>query len=302
MRILVTGSDGTLGRPLVNRLRRDGHEVWGLDLAHQGDPFSVRGDVREHRQLDRLFRKLPFDLVYHLAAEFGRANGEDYYEVLWATNAVGTKNVLTCQQEHGFKLVFLSSSEVYGDLPVELDEGVMGRQEVRQLNDYAISKWVNELQIMNAATQHATETVRVRMFNAYGPGEYFTPYRSVIARFAYSIVRGEPYTVHLGHDRSFLYVDDAVDALTAIAGNFVPGAVYNIGSTDLRSIRELSDLMLAIEGKDDSMVTYSEREPFTTVTKRIVVSRAERDLNLRPRVSLEEGLRRTLSWMRDAYR
>ena len=135
-----------------------------------------------------------FDVVYHLAAEFGRWNGEDYYENLWRTNAVGTKNIIRMQEREGFQAVYFSSSEVYGDYDGVMSEDVMDRVEIKQINDYAMSKWVNEMQILNSATQYGTKSVRVRLFNTYGPGEYYSPYRSVICLFCYRILHDIPIT------------------------------------------------------------------------------------------------------------
>ena len=100
MKIAVTGHLGTIGRPLVAALRAKGHEVIGIDLRHDVD--GVRADVADFRQLERAV-PADIDLMYHLAAEFGRHNGEDYYEQVWRTNAIGTKNVLTLQKARGFK-------------------------------------------------------------------------------------------------------------------------------------------------------------------------------------------------------
>ncbi|HWP61364.1 MAG TPA: NAD-dependent epimerase/dehydratase family protein, partial [Candidatus Paceibacterota bacterium] len=127
-KILVTGSKGVVGVPLVEMLRADGHEVFGIDLAHHDgevgfehemskDVFRyARCDVGNFRELERVFEKAgPFDFVYHAAAEFGRWNGEDYYERVWHSNAIGTKNMIRLQEKLGFKLIHFSSSEVYGD-------------------------------------------------------------------------------------------------------------------------------------------------------------------------------------------
>ena len=86
-KILVTGSKGTLGKPLVRELERRGHDVWGIDLQHQADDKFIRADVASYRQLERVFEQ-DYDYVYHLAAEFGRINGEEYYDTLWETTAV----------------------------------------------------------------------------------------------------------------------------------------------------------------------------------------------------------------------
>ena len=77
---MVTGSEGTLGRPLVKELRNRGHEVWGLDLQHQADPQYMRADIGEYRQVKKVVEAVKPDAVFHLAAEFGRLNGEEYYE------------------------------------------------------------------------------------------------------------------------------------------------------------------------------------------------------------------------------
>ncbi len=204
-RVLVTGGLGTIGRGLIEELRGKGHDVYSIDLGHGEeeigfslrtdvlDPRYARCDIGEFRQLERVFRKWgPFDYVYNCAAEFGRWNGEDFYEQLWRSNAVGTKNLIRLQEELKFRLIHFSSSEVYGDWPEIMTESVMDKYEIRQMNDYAMTKWVNEMQIHNSRQQFGTESVIVRIFNTYGPGEYYSPYRSVNCRFVYCALRGLP--------------------------------------------------------------------------------------------------------------
>jgi len=301
MKILVTGGLGAVGRWLVPELRRRGHEVWMCDLAHHHDSQYTRCDVSEYRQLERVFERQRFDLVYHLAAEFGRWNGEDFYETLWRSNVIGTKNLIRLQEKHRFRQVFFSTSEVYGDWNGVMREEVMDHHEVRQLNDYAMTKWVGEMQVLNSAQMTGTESVRVRLFNVYGPGEEYSAYRSVICLFCYRALHGLPYTVYLNHHRSCIYVSDAVFTLANLADNFAPGEVYNVGSTEYHDIKTISDLVLSALGKDDRLVTYKTSEPFTTRDKKVDVARAERDLRHRPRVPLSEGLPQTLEWMRQFY-
>src|SRR5712671_601886 len=113
-KILITGAMGTLGRPLKRELKKRGHEVWGVDLQHQAEEKYYRADIASFRQLERVFEQ-KYDYVYHLAAEFGRINGEEYYDTLWTTNVIGTRNLLEIQRRSSFKLIFASSSEIYGD-------------------------------------------------------------------------------------------------------------------------------------------------------------------------------------------
>lgn len=305
MNVLVTGGLGAVGAPLVDELRRRGHAVWVLDrLHHHGldGRFYFRADIGEYRQLEAAMRHETFDLVYHAAAEFGRVNGEEFYETLWRSNAVGTKNVLTLQQRHGFRLVVFSSSEVYGDWEGVMLEDVPNRQPIAQLNDYAITKWVNELQTRNAAALFGTESVIVRLFNTYGPGEPYSEYRSVVCRFVYSALHNLPYTVYLNHHRTSSYIDDTVRTLANIAERFRPGAVYNIAGTTYHDIKTLSDLVLRLCGKTDERVNYLQHEFHNTRDKRTSAERAQHDLDHHETVCLEEGLARTIEWQRQYYR
>jgi len=208
-RILVTGGSGFIGTNLCNELRSRGHEVLAVDLLHHegeadlySDSYSdyVRGDVRNYRQMERIFEDNDkFDYVYHLAAEYGRWNGEGYYENLWETNVVGLKNMIKLQEKLGFRMISFSSAEVYGDYEGIMSEDVMENipiSQTYQMNDYAISKWAGELMCMNSATMFGTETVRVRPVNCYGPHEAYSPYKGFIPIFIYKALHGLPYSVH----------------------------------------------------------------------------------------------------------
>jgi dTDP-glucose 4,6-dehydratase len=314
MRILVTGGVGTVGAGLVKELRIRGHHVVSCDLHHEADeigfslrtdvkvPLYARCDVGEFRQIERVFERTgPFDYVYHCGAEFGRWNGEDFYETLWRTNAIGTKNIIRLQERLKFRLIHFSSSEVYGDWPELMVETVMDEYEIKQLNDYAMTKWVNEMQTRNSALQYGTETVVVRLFNTYGPGEYYSPYRSVNCRFLYCALHGLPWTVFRGHYRTSTFLADTVRTLSMIVNNFKPGETYNIGGVNHHSIEELSDTVLRVTGASPELVQYRDSEILTTKIKRVDISKSVRDLNHQNSYSLEEGLQITAQWMRQVY-
>jgi dTDP-glucose 4,6-dehydratase len=302
-KILVTGGNGFIGSNLVSELRSRGHDVWVCDLFNSEKPNYIRCDVTKYRQLERVFDHHQFEYVYHLAAEYGRWNGEDYYENLWLTNVVGTKNMLKLQEERKFRMIFFSSAEVYGDWDGKMSEDVMDKFPIKQMNDYAMTKWVGELQCLNSATMFGTETVRVRPVNAYGPHEHYTPYRGVIPMIIYKALHGEPYTIYLGHKRIFDYVEDTCRTFANIVDAFKPGEVYNVGGKEEweHDIKYVSDLVLKNLGKDDSRVTYKEAEPFTTRVKHMDFSKIRRDLKHDPRIPIEEGITITIEWMKRAY-
>jgi dTDP-glucose 4,6-dehydratase len=301
VKVLVTGGLGFIGSNLVRELKKRRHEVWVCDLIHSEIENYIRCDVSKYRQVEHIFNEHDFDYVYHAAAEYGRWNGEHYYENLWLTNVVGTKNVLVMQKKKKFRMVFLGSAEVYGDYDGVMSEDVMDKVPIRQLNDYAIAKWVNELQIMNSAAMFGTETVRVRLFNVYGPGEHYTPYRGFIPKFIYKALRDEPYTVYLGHKRTLEYVEDICRALVNIIDNFKSGEVYNLGGDEQYEVKYVSDLILKYLGRDDSKVTYKKAEPFTTRIKTPDSSKAKRDLDFKLTVPLEKGIQRTVEWFKSLY-
>ncbi|HYE15910.1 MAG TPA: NAD(P)-dependent oxidoreductase, partial [Pyrinomonadaceae bacterium] len=314
MRILVTGGLGIVGSGLVRELRSRGHHTVSCDLHHQPDEvgFSLRTDVEtpgyarvdvgEFRQIERVFDRLgPFDYVFHCAAEFGRWNGEDFYETLWRTNAVGTKNIIRLQERLKFRLIHFSSSEVYGDWPELMVESVMDEHEIKQMNDYAMTKWVNEMQVRNSAIQYGTESVVVRLFNTYGPGEYYSPYRSVNCRFLYCALNGLPFTVFRGHYRTSTFLADTVRTAANITENFRAGETYNIGGVNHHSIEELAEVVLKVTGADPKLVEHRDSEILTTKIKRVDISKAVRDLGHKNSFGLEEGMRITADWMRDVY-
>ncbi|MFH1031506.1 MAG: NAD(P)-dependent oxidoreductase [Chloroflexota bacterium] len=301
MRILVTGGLGAVGKPLTLELRKRGYEVWISDRMHSNEPNYVRCDVSEFHQVESLLNKAKFDYVYHLAAEFGRRNGEDFYETMWKSNAIGMKNMIRMQERLGFRMIFTSSSEVYGDYRGVMSEDVMGKVAIRQMNDYAMSKWVNEMQILNSADKFHTETVRLRLFNTYGPGEYYSEYRSATCVFIYRVLHNLPYTVYTKHKRTSSYIDDTTRTMANITDKFKSGEVYNIAGTELHDMKRVSDIILKYLGKKDSLVEYRDTEEATTIDKKVDASKAVRDLGHRSTVDLEDGIRRTIDWQKGVY-
>ena len=128
-----------------------------------------------------------------------------------------------------------------------------------------------------------TDTVRVRIFNTYGPGEYYSYYRSVACRFIYKALMKENY-IYLGHTRTSTYITDLVDTFTNIPENFRSGEVYNIAGNDYHTIKEMSDEILELTGGDKKLVKYEENEKFTTLHKKVSSEKAVKDLKHAPRL------------------
>lgn len=306
MKILVTGARGTIGRPLVAVLRHQGHDVLAADIGHSDDPGHRRCDVTEYRQVAILWDRMldgTFDVCFHLAAEFGRINGEEYYEQVWKTNAIGTRHIIEACNRYGTRLVFASSSEIYGDTYGDdlLTEDIVDTKAPRHQNDYAISKWVNEEQIRRL--MGPGDYAILRFFNSYGPGEYYTPYRSVVSLFCYRLLTGQPINVYEGYTRAFMYMTDFIPTLANAADLDRKhwGEVTNIGGEEVRPVADLAEIALKETGADPALVTYLPEEAHNTRDKRPSNVHAKNWLDHKPTMTLEQGVRETVKWMRKEY-
>ena len=241
------------------------------------------------------------DIVFNCAAEFGRWNGEHFYEKVWKTNAIGTKNIIRLQEKLNFKLVHCSSSEVYGDYESVMYEDVIANIAIDQMNDYAMSKRINEMQIKNSNIQYGTNSVIVRIFNTYGPGEWYHPFRSVNCTFTYKLLHGIPITVFKGHTRTSTYIYDCVNTIANIIDNFKAGEIYNIASQENHTIEHLAELILDATGAEKSLVSYEKSEILTTKDKFVDSKKSVNDLKHKSTVELKDGVVRTVKWMRDYY-
>lgn len=307
-KILLLGGAGFIGTNLFNELNKRGHNVYVCDRLSNEKTNNFRCDVRYHRQLNSIFENLgDIEYVYNLAAEYGRWNGEDFFENLWETNVIGLKNIIRFQEKIKFKMIFFSSAEVYGDFNGEMTEDIMKNNKISdtyQMNDYAITKWAGELICQNSVRNFGTQTVIVRPVNCYGPYEHYTPYRGFIPKFIYHNLYKIPYTVYSGHKRIIDYVEDTATTLANIIDNFKSGESYNIGSNQKweNDIKEYSDMILKNLGiNDDSHVTYKGIENNTTLVKNINFEKAIRDLGHDPKIDPEEGINKTVKWMRSYY-
>jgi UDP-glucose 4-epimerase len=319
MKVLVTGGAGFLGSHLVDALLRRGDEVWVLDTApadrlrhHRGQPrlHYVQSSVLHTRRLEALLA--PCDLIYHFAAVVGVAHYVgDPYQVLHV-NINGTQAVLRLAFKYGKKVVFSSTSEVYGrspQLPFEEDGArLLGSTRIDRWC-YATAKQAGE-HFCFALHRRGLPVVVLRYFNVYGPRMDALDRGRVIPIFLGQLLRGEPVTV-IGDGRQtrcFTYVEDAIRAtLAAGVRAAAVGEAVNVGSAEEVSIGELAALLLALAGSRSAVKFVSAAEVYgpgyEDIARRVpALGKMERLLGVVARVPLVEGLRRTLAWFQQAAR
>jgi len=315
VKILITGGGGFVGSHLSEALLARGDEVYILEpggtqkvrhlLGHPSFRI-VRDSVMSHDILDSLIAQV--DLVYHLAAVVGVEHYVgDPYEVL-NVNVNGTQNVLKVAYKYGRKVVFSSTSEVYGRNPKlpwsEDDDRVLGSTRIDRWC-YSTSKAVGE-HFCFAYHKLGLPVTITRYFNVYGPRLDKIDVGRIITIFMGQLLRNEPLTV-IGdgtQTRCFTYVDDAVAATIAAGiGEGTNGQVFNIGTDVETSILDLAKLMIDISGSSSTIRFVAKEDvygnSYEDIARRVPDNgRMRKILGVEAGTPLRDGLARTIEWFR----
>jgi UDP-glucose 4-epimerase len=306
-RIAVTGGAGFIGSHVVERLAGR-NEVVVLDnlavgrlqnLAGAKDRVEVvKGSILDPKAVKRALGDA--DAVLHLAALTSVPESLERPLAYAEANVMGTLNVLTAAQETGARRVVLASTcAVYGRATGPLRE----ESPPDPLSPYAVTKLACEFFCRSAAASGGVEAVALRLFNVYGPRQSAdSPYASVVAKFCEAATTGTPATLFGdgSQTRDFVYVGDVAEAFE-LAGTAkgVAGEVINVGSGQETSIADLVRVVGEIRGKPLEIVRKPTREG-EVMRSRADPWKARSLLGFQAKVSLREGLRRTLdAWARE---
>ncbi len=300
MIFLITGAAGFLGSHLANQLAREGHQVRGLDDLSTGDPHVLdpdvhftRGDVNDRPKLWTLLQEV--DCVYHLAARISVPESMLYPREYNISNVGGTVSLMEALRDVGIRRVVLASSgAIYGEQDIQpLTEG----QTPRPRSPYAVSKLAAEYYVSTIGKLWGIETVALRIFNAYGPGQHLTAsHPPVVPYFLHQATREGTLIIHAdgNQTRDYVYVDDVICAMVAAAtAPNLNGLVINVGSGVETSLRALAKLVLDVTGSHANVV-YNAQTSGGVSRLCSDLTLAEQKLNYRPAIRLEEGLRLTL--------
>jgi GDP-L-fucose synthase len=301
-RVLVTGGGGFLGSHLVERLERDGEELF---VARRRDYDLTRADETE-----QLFRDARPQSVFHLAAEVGgiganRANPGRY----WYANLVMGTNVLEQCRVHGVeKLILLGTICSYPKFtPVPFREEDLWNGYPEETNaPYGIAKKSLLVGAQSYREQYGLNSIYLMPTNLYGPRDNFDLETShvipaLIRKMLEAKDRGDDEIVLWGDGtptRDSLYVEDCADALRLAAQRYDDPEPINVGTGEEPSIRELAELIAELTGFDGEMV-WDTSMPNGQPRRRLDASRAHELLGWEPQVSLRDGLERTIAWYRE---
>jgi dTDP-glucose 4,6-dehydratase len=307
-RAVVTGGAGFLGSHLCAHLLRDGWEVLCLDNFITGDaanvahlagtgPFRlVRADVTDYVHVPG-----EVDLVLHFASP---ASPVDYLRLPIHTmkvGAIGTLHTLGLAREKRARYLLASTSETYGDPQIHPQpESYWGHvNPVGPRGVYDEAKRFAEALTMAYRRTHGVDTAIVRIFNTYGPRMRPDDGRA-IPTFIRQALADEPITVagDGSQTRSVCYVDDLVEGILRLAASGLPGPV-NIGNPGEFTVLRLAELIRDAVGSR-SPIEFVERPEDDPSVRQPDISLARAELGWEPMVPLEEGLKPTIAWIRDA--
>lgn len=311
MRILVTGGAGFIGSNLVNTLLQDESVsfVRVLDNLATGTENNIatylsnpafefiKGDIRDYDTC--LSACEGMDLISHQAALGSVPRSINDPVTTNNVNITGTLNIFTAAKEKNIKrVVYAASSSTYGDHP-----GLPKKEELigNPLSPYAVTKYVNELYAQVYARLYNMEFIGLRYFNIFGPRQNPNgPYAAVIPLFVEALLKNKPPVTNGdgSHSRDFTFVENAVAAnLLALFTTDVQAVnqVYNIACGQQTSLLELFNMLKAEAGSAIQPVFGPER---TGDVKHSLadISKAKTLLQYEPRVSIEEGLKKTFAW------
>lgn len=300
MNFLITGAAGFLGSALANRLAWEGQQVRGLDDLSTGDPSTLspdvlftRGDVNDRPKLWTLLQEV--DCVYHLAARVSVQESILYPREYNAVNVGGTVTLMEAMRDVGVRrVVLISSGAVYGD---QQEQPLRESAPPNPRSPYAVSKLAAEYYVNTIGDLWNIETVCLRVFNAYGPGQHLpASHPPVVPYFLRQALRNGTLVVHGdgSQTRDYVYVDDVVSALIAAStAPGIDGLVINIGSGKETSVRELVKAVLEVTGSK-SEVIYNPKTSGGVSRMCADLSLAAARLGYRPSIPLMHGLRLTL--------
>lgn len=307
-RVLVTGGAGFLGSHLCEKLLQDGREVICLDNFGSGQrdnlkefkhnpSFTIKDqDVRIPDSLPRV------DRIYHLASRASPADFTEFPVNIALANTQGTRRLLDHARACDARVVFASTSEVYGDPEVHPQpETYNGNVNIRGVRGcYDESKRFGETLIVAYQRKYGLDARTVRIFNTYGPRMRPDDGR-VVPTFVTQALRGDNLTVYGDgkQTRSFCYVADLINGLISLMrANNPEHDVYNIGKENERTIKELADEIIDLTDTEPEIVFESLPEDDPS-QRQPDVTRIKTELGWEPEIPLRTGLKETISYFED---
>lgn len=306
---LVTGGAGFIGSHITRRLVAEGASVRVVDNLSTGQQARldelrdsiefIEGDLSDERFSDKVAENI--DCVFHQAAIPSVQRSVRDPIASNRANITATLNLLEgCRRAKVRRFVYAASSSAYGDTEVLPKVETM---PANPLSPYALQKFVGERYCKLYYNLYGLETVSLRYFNVFGPGQDpHSEYSAVIPKFATALMANQPLTIFGDGEQSrdFSYVDNVVEAnLLASKAEDAPGKVINVGCGERLSLNQLVQLLEGILGVK-ATVHHADARPGDVRHSLADIDLAGRILAYKPKIMVEEGLKKTVETMRNS--
>ncbi len=309
MDILVTGGAGFIGSHLCDKLLMLGHRVTVMDNLLTGSADNIKHLLEnksfqfiEHDVIEPIPSGSRWDWIFHMASPASPVGYWMYPLETMLVNSVGTHNLLKHAAATGAKFLLTSTSEVYGD-PLEHPQTESYRGNVNPVGPracYDEGKRYAEAISALFVQKYGVDGRIVRIFNTYGPRNHPEDGR-VIPNFITQALTGKPITIYGdgSQSRSLCYVSDMVDGLIkAMVTDESKGQVINLGNPDERTVLEIGKLIRKLVGSSSPVEFLPGRDE--EVSRRCPdITKARQALGWEPKITLEDGLRQTIEWIRE---
>ncbi|CAJ0929076.1 unnamed protein product, partial [Mesorhabditis belari] len=303
-RILITGGCGFVGSHLVDKLMADGHEVLALDNYFTGRKRNVEHwighpnfELVHHDVVNPYFVEV--DQIYHLASPASPPHYMYNPVKTIKTNTIGTINMLGLAKRVKATMLLASTSEIYGDPEVHPQpEEYWGHvNTIGPRSCYDEGKRVAE-SLMVAYHKQENVSIRIaRIFNTFGPRMHMNDGR-VVSNFIIQALQKQPITIYGdgGQTRSFQYVSDLVEGLIALmeSDSFIP---VNLGNPEEHTIRHFAEIIRDLVDSE-SQIVHMDAQPDDPHQRKPDIRRADKLLKWKPKVSMREGLQKTIEYFR----
>lgn len=310
---LVTGGAGFIGSHLCDKLIEEGYKVICLDNLLTGRKDNIKHlldnpnfefiEADTTNSLEDREELLELDYIFHLASPASPVDFKNYSEEILLTNSLGTLNILRLAKKTGARLLDASTSEAYGD-PLEHPQKETYFGNVNTFGPrscYDESKRFGETATYVYLKKYNIDARVIRIFNTYGPRMQKDDGR-VVSNFILAALKGEPFKIDGdgSQTRSFCYVDDLVDGIMKVMfTEETKGEIYNLGNPGEFTIKELAELVNKQTGTNSEMEfsgTFRENDP---MKRRPDISKVKEVTGWEPKVSLEEGLGKTIEFYKN---
>lgn len=285
-RAVVTGAAGNIGKHLTAGLEARGWDVLAIDIKPAYEPGYLTADIRNPIDFSDRVREFAPEVIFHLASMVSRVTCEAAPTMAIETNLVGTQNVIEIAKTVGARLVYFSTSEVYGNQPWVLSEDGATNPN----NRYGLSKLLGERLVEYEAT-NGLKAITLRPFMMYDEHEDFGDHRSAMIRFAVDLCLEKPIVVHEDSERGWFHSSDAIRAIISAGLYDGPYTVANIGSPDIRPMIDIARMIADEYDQDYSLIETARLPERMTLRKHPCLRRQSELLGVEPRVSTEEGIR-----------